>query len=798
TVLDANLVVASLCNTERVSLVGRTFHLFVRTEDRDIFHLHLKDVFKSKGPRSCELRLLSNGRPEICVQCESIAVEDPQQGMSLCRTSVIDITERKRMEIEQATMLRRREEINLLQQSFLSAATIDQKLKSITDCVVRIFGADFCRIWLIRPGDRCDQGCVHAAVQEGPHVCRFRDRCLHLLAGSGRYTHINGEVHRRVPFGCYKIGTIASGADHKFLTNDVANDPRVHNHDWAKELGLVSFAGYQLRVPGGESMGVMALFAKHTIGPDEDAMLDGLSSTAALVIQQAGAEEALRKSEEFNRNILEGVGEGFIVIDPEYKIISANRAYCEQVKLSCEDIVGKHCYEVSHHMAKPCFQEGEDCSVKHTFETGTPHFAVHTHFDKDGNRIYIESRSFPMKDASGKVYAVIETLNNITEKRGLEEQLRHTQKMEAIGTLAGGIAHDFNNILNVIIGYGGLMQMKMKPDDPQMAQLREILAAGDRATHLTRGLLAFSRKQVMEIRAVNINEIVSGFKRMLARIIGEDIELQITLSEKDLILKADIVQIEQVLMNLAANARDVMPKGGVLTVSAMPLKIDREFIALHHYGELGRYALISVSDTGSGMDEKTKNRIFEPFFTTKELGRGTGLGLSIVYGIIKQHNGFINCYSEPGKGTTFRIYLPLIKGRTEDMKTVEVAVPTGGTETILLAEDDPNVRTLLKNTLERFGYVVHEAVDGEDAVNKFKENKDKIRLLLLDIIMPRKNGKDAYEDIKGIKHDIKAVFISGYAMDIIQRFGIEEGFEFISKPVMPNELLRKVREALDK
>jgi PAS domain S-box-containing protein len=505
-----------------------------------------------------------------------------------------------------------------------------------------------------------------------------------------------------------------------------------------------------------------------------------------------------KKTETLIKNILESVDEGFIIIDTEYKIISANRAYCEQLKLCCEDIIGRFCYEVSHHRDKPCFMADEECAPMHTFKTGAPHMAIHTHYDKDGSPIYIETKSFPMKDSSGHVFAAIETLNNITEKRKLEEQLRHAQKMEAIGTLVGGIAHDFNNMLNIIIGYGGLMQMKMKPDDPQMSQLKEILAAGDRAAQLTKGLLAFSRKQVLEIRTVNLNEIVEGFKKMLRRIIGEDIDLKIMLSEKALIIKADIVQIEQVLMNLAANARDAMPKGGVLTIETRSIKIDSEFIKTHGYGEPGMYALITVSDTGIGMDEKTRERIFEPYFTTKEMGRGTGLGLAIVYGIVKQHNGYINCYSEPGEGTTFRIYIPLVKVEAEKLETEETLAPKGGTETILIAEDDANVRGLIRNILEGFGYTVIEAVDGEDAVKRFKENKDRIQLLLFDLIMPKKNGKDAYEDIKGIRPNIRAIFISGYAKDIIQRFGIEEGIEFITKPVLPTELLRKVREELDK
>ncbi|MDI6729023.1 MAG: ATP-binding protein, partial [Thermodesulfovibrionales bacterium] len=484
--------------------------------------------------------------------------------------------------------------------------------------------------------------------------------------------------------------------------------------------------------------------------------------------------------------------------DPEYKITLANRAYCEQTKFSCEDIVGRHCYEVSHHLDKPCFMADVECAPRHTFMTGEPYRAIHTHYDKEGNPVYVETKSFPMKDSTGKIYAVIETQNNITEKKRLEEQLRHAQKMEAIGTLAGGIAHDFNNLLNVIIGYGAMMQMKMKPDDPQMEQLKEILVAGDKAAQLTRGLLTFSRKQAMEIRTVNLNDIVEGFKKMLSRIIGEDIELKITLSEKDLTAKADIVQIEQVLMNLAANARDAMPKGGTLTIETRPVRIDREFIKAHGYGEPGMYALITVSDTGTGMDEKTRERIFEPYFTTKEIGRGTGLGLAIVYGIVKQHNGYINCYSEPGNGTTFKIYIPLIKEGAERTEEAGAAIPKAGTETILIAEDEANVRKLMADVLKGHGYKVIEASDGENAVDKFKENKDRVHLLLFDLIMPKKNGKDAYEDIKGIRHDMKAIFMSGYAKDIIRRFGIEESIEFISKPVPPNELLRKVREKLDK
>ncbi len=283
------------------------------------------------------------------------------------------------------------------------------------------------------------------------------------------------------------------------------------------------------------------------------------------------------------------------------------------------------------------------------------------------------------------------------------------------------------------------------------------------------------------------------------RLIGEDIDFKTILTGSDLIVMADSGQIEQVLMNFISNARDAMPDGGLLSISTELIEVDSEFIRAHGYGEPGMYALGTVSDTGTGMDEKTKEKIFEPFFTTKEAGKGTGLGLSIVYGIIRQHNGYINVYSEPDKGTTFRIYLPLVKAAAEVNKPVELAEPAGGTETVLLAEDNAEVRKITRSVLEAFGYTVFEAVDGEDAVNRFMKNKDSIELLIFDVIMPLKSGKDAYEEILRVRPDINVLFLSGYTIDIVSNKGIfAEGLNFISKPVSSNNLLSKIREILDK
>ncbi|KAF0144169.1 MAG: PAS domain S-box [Nitrospirae bacterium] len=512
-------------------------------------------------------------------------------------------------------------------------------------------------------------------------------------------------------------------------------------------------------------------------------------------------EERLRKSEEFTTNILESVDEGFIVIDLEYRVIAANRAYLNSIGKPLEDVIGKHCYELSHNVDKPCCEEGTaDCPVTLTFKTGEHYSSFHTHYDKTGVPVYVETKSYPMKDKSGKVVSAIEIINDITEKRKLEDQLRHAQKMEAVGTLAGGIAHDFNNILNVIIGYGTMVLDRIGDDQLSKEQMNEVLTAADRAAALTKRLLVFSRKQVVEVKPVNINELILGLQKMLGRIIRESIEIKLNLTDRPLMVQADAGQIEQVLMNLASNAKDAMPEGGRLTIGTGLQKLDDEYVAAYGYGKPGKYALITIADTGQGMDAETQKKIFEPFFTTKGIGEGTGLGLAISYGIIKQHDGYIKVYSEPGQGTLFKIYLPLIEESAAMGKKTEATVPvTGGSETILVAEDDASVRELSRIVLESYGYNVITAEDGEDAITKFMENRKNISLVLLDMIMPKKNGKEVGETIRKTNPRAKILFASGYTMDIIKtRELTEAGFDFIHKPVLPRDLLKMVREMLDK
>jgi PAS domain S-box-containing protein len=418
---------------------------------------------------------------------------------------------------------------------------------------------------------------------------------------------------------------------------------------------------------------------------------------------------------------------------------------------------------------------------------------------KDERKIPYELNAALLRDAHGKPIGVSGVGRDISKQNKLEAQLLHSQKMEAVGTLAGGIAHDFNNILNVILGYGTMVMNTLAAGSQSKDDMREVLSAADRAADLTKRLLVFSRKQAVDVKPVNVNELILGLQKMLMRIIRENIEFKLDIADRPLIVLADGGQIEQVLINLATNARDAMPEGGRLTISTEPGELDEEYVAGYGYGKPGRYALLTVTDTGQGMDAETQKKIFEPFFTTKGVSEGTGLGLAISYGIIKQHCGTIKVYSEPEQGTVFKIYLPLSKKALLETKREAVVPVKGGNETVLVAEDDAALRNLSRIVLESFGYTVIAAEDGEEAITRFMENRERIGLVLLDMIMPRKNGKEVGEAIRKVCPGIKIIFMSGYTMEIVTHKELmEAGFDFIQKPFPSKDLLTKVREVLDR
>ncbi|MDD2335616.1 MAG: response regulator [Geobacteraceae bacterium] len=504
----------------------------------------------------------------------------------------------------------------------------------------------------------------------------------------------------------------------------------------------------------------------------------------------------LRANEERFRNTFEQAAVGIAHVALDGRFLRVNQKLADIVGYSREGLQEKTFQEITC----PDDLDTDRAYVRQLLEHRLQTYSMEKRYiHKDEHLVWVNLTVSLVAATSPDPGYFIAVVEDITRRKQLEAQLFQAQKMEAIGQLAGGVAHDFNNILTGIIGFGTLMDMAMDKKDPQRQNLNHILAGAERAANLTKSLLAFSRKQVSNPLPVDLNEIITKIGKFIQPIIGEDIDLKITVSNDVLIVKADTGQIEQVLLNLATNARDAMTSGGLLTIETEPVLLDTDFMKAHGYGEAGEYARISVSDSGCGMDDTTLKRVFEPFFTTKGVGKGTGLGLSMVYGIIKQHNGFINVYSELGVGTKFTIYLPMTLSAIMEDASGEEELLEKRTATILVADDDPSVRELSEKVLGMVGITVITAEDGNDAVEKFLENKDTIDLVVLDIIMSKMNGKEVYEKAKEIRPDIKVVFISGYAADFMNNRGmLDEKLEFVEKPFNPRRLLKKIQEVLDK
>jgi len=522
----------------------------------------------------------------------------------------------------------------------------------------------------------------------------------------------------------------------------------------------------------------------------EDGNLVGAVVTFSDISQRKRAEEQLLM---LSQAVMQSPV-AVVVTDTEGTIEFVNPRVVEVTGYLPEELVGRN---------PSIFQSGQTSvevylSLWETIRSGRVWTGEMHNRTKDGEFFWERATIFPVRNARGVITNFMAFKEDISEQKKLEAQLRHAQKMEAVGQLAGGVAHDFNNILTVIIGFGELLLHSLPKGDYRRKHMDQILSAANRASHLTGSLLAFSRKQLMLLVPTDLNALGKKLAKFLARIIGEDVALEAEFGAEPLMVLADGGQIEQVLMNLATNARDAMPGGGALRIRTQRVQLDKEFYRQHGWGSPGSYVLLTVSDTGSGMDQETQKKIFEPFFTTKELGRGTGLGLSIVYGIVKQHGGYICVTSEVGVGTTFNVYFPEIAPVEESAEVQVLPPPAGGSETILLAEDDPAVRDLVQSVLAEFGYRVLVAHNGEEAVQLYAQHSAEVALALFDVIMPKKSGKEACDELRSMNPHLKVLLLSGYTADVIEDRGIlVEGVDLVMKPVQATALARKVREMLD-
>lgn len=567
--------------------------------------------------------------------------------------------------------------------------------------------------------------------------------------------------------------------------------------------------GIEASVPliySGQLKGILTLGRKgggESYLPSDIELLETLAGHAAVAIENARlyeeagrVKESLRESEARFRNLVETSSDLIWEVDAGGAYTYVSPKIQDILGFDPPEVLGKTLFDFM-----PLEDARRAADVFRSMTESKKPFTVfqNAYVHKNGGLVVVESSGVPVFSRDGAFCGYRGIARDVTERKKLEDRLRYAQKMEAIGKLAAGVAHDFNNILTAIVGYGNVLQMKMPKDDPLRNNVDQILASTERAANLTHSLLTYGTKQAVTLGPVDMNDVIRKMEKLLEGLLPETVRLTIKPGEGPMNVMADRAQMERVFMNITANARDAMPDGGTITITTGRAELGAEYIKARRYGTVGAYAAVLITDTGIGMDETIRKKIFEPFFTTKSYSKGTGFGLSIVYGIVKQHNGYIDVESEPGRGTTFTVYIPVERPAPAEIeRTPAVAAVLEGNETILVAEDEEPVRKLAKTVLEGFGYRVITAADGEEAVRLFSENRGRIQLLILDVIMPKMNGREAYRAIHEMQPGIKALFMSGYAEEIISKKGIiEPGLNFVLKPVPPKELVRKAREVLD-
>jgi two-component system, cell cycle sensor histidine kinase and response regulator CckA len=580
----------------------------------------------------------------------------------------------------------------------------------------------------------------------------------------------------------------------------------VFNKEESKKRVLAKLSGELPVVRGAERMYMrkngtsFPVLVEERLLKDEKDVVTGIRTILQDITERKYAEEELRESEERFKITLYSIGDGVITTDMNGTIQQMNPVAEALTGWKEEQVHGTSITDVFHIVNEHSGKDVENPVHRVLNEGVVVGLANHTVLiSKDGTRRPIADSGAPIRNSRGETIGVVLVFNDQSDHRMLQSQLMQSQKMEAVGRLAGGIAHDFNNVIAIILGYARLIEHTINPLDPIAKKVQSIIIAAERSADLTHQLLAFARKQVVAPVTLNLNDSLTALQNMLTRLIGEDITLTIKQAKDLWNISIDPSQVDQILANLSTNARDAIGDTGSIEIETSNVVIDESYCKDHIDFHPGEYMMLAFSDSGTGMDKATLLRIFEPFFTTKPKGEGSGLGLATVFGVVKQNNGFINVYSEIGKGTTFKIYLPRFNGEIEAPVEKHEEIPLKGTETILIVEDEEQLLDLAKTSLEVYGYSVQTAQSPGDAIVLCERSRGKIDLLITDVVMPDMNGKELRERLETMKPGMKVIFMSGYTADVVAHRGIlDEKVNFLQKPFSPLTLARKVREVLNK
>ena len=560
----------------------------------------------------------------------------------------------------------------------------------------------------------------------------------------------------------------------------------------------LDWLGVPLKI-GGRTIGMFAVqsYSRQVrYGEHEAQILQLVASQVATAIERRRLESERRGEQEFLRQVIDLNPSLIFVKDRQGRFTLVNRSLAELYGAPADNLIGRTDGDFNKNPEEVAQYRRDD---EEAIATGRPKLILEeSNTDaQTGRQRWFQVIKVPLTSADGAPH-VLGVATEITQRKELEHQLRQSQKMEAVGQLAGGIAHDFNNVLTAILGYTRLLLKESGLAPQQRDDVTEIEEAAERAASLTRQLLAFSRKQIMQPTVLNVNEVVQGMRSLLRRLIGEHIALVAAFDSEPVFVRADQGQLQQVVVNLSVNARDAMPAGGTLMLATARVELDAAFVAAHPGSTVGPHVRLIVSDNGMGMDSEVRRRVFEPFFTTKPVGKGSGLGLATVYGIVKQSGGYIDVESQPGQGSTFTIYLPRVAAPTAPVAETPIPAPRPGRETVLLVEDEAAVRALARRALKQFGYHVLEASNGVEALTVARASADPIDLLLTDVVMPEMGGRELAQTLKQERPETRVLFTSGYpdsggmALDVA-----ESGVPYLPKPYTPNELAEKVREVLD-